>query len=119
MILCSFGATPAMFSALAPQTLAGPTPAGTVMDFVPFANVGPFALCSSLANPAVATATSAALGVLTPMPCTPVIVGPWKPGSPTVLVQGKPALTNVSTCQCAYGGVITVSAPGQATVTAP
>ena len=91
----------------------------TVTDIVPFVNIAPFAMCTSLANPAVATATAAALGVLTPMPCTPVIPAPWQPGSPTVLVQGRPALTNASTCLCAYGGLITISVPGQVTVTAP
>lgn len=49
-------------------------------------------LCQSLANPTVATATAAALGVLTPMPCMPVIPTPWLPGSSTVLIHNFPAL---------------------------
>ena len=118
--LCSFGAAPGVLNVL-PTTgvMAGPAPVATIADIVPFTNIGPFALCSSLANPAVAAATAAALGALTPMPCTPAIVAPWQPGSPTVQVQGKPALTNASTCQCAYGGIITISIPGQITVIAP
>ena len=116
--MCSFGAAPGVLTILSPKTSAGPMPAATIMDFQPFVNIGPFSLCSSLANPAVASATAAALGVLTPMPCTPMPIGPWQPGSPTVHVEGKPALTNLSTCQCAYGGVITISVPGQGTVTA-
>ena len=53
------------------------------------------------------------------MPCTPVIPAPWTPGSPTVMVQGRPALTNTSTCLCAYGGLITIAMPGQFTALAP
>jgi len=100
-------------------TSAGPAPIATIADIAPFVNIGPFTLCTSLANPAVATATAAALGVLTPMPCTPVVPAPWTPGSPTVLVQGRPALTNYSTCLCAYGGLITIVVPGQVTAFAP
>lgn len=117
--LCTFGAAPGTLNILPTGITAGPAPVATVTDIVPFVNVAPFAMCSSLANPAVATATAAALGVLTPMPCTPVIPAPWQPGSPTVQVQGRPALTNLSTCQCAYGGLITISVPGQVTVLAP
>ena len=119
MTLCSFGAAPGTLNVVPAGITAGPAPIATVTDIVPFLNIAPFAMCTSLANPAVASATAAALGVLTPMPCTPVIPAPWQPGSPTVQVQGRPALTNLSTCQCAYGGVITISVPGQVTVIAP
>ena len=119
MTLCSFGAAPGTLNVVPAGITAGPAPIATVTDIVPFLNIAPFAMCTSLANPAVASATAAALGVLTPMPCTPVIPAPWQPGSPTVQVQGRPALTNLSTCQCAYGGVITIAVPGQVTVIAP
>lgn len=118
MTLCTFGAAPGVLNVLPAGTLAG-APVATIMDNVPFLNIGPFTLCTSLANPAVATATAAALGVLTPMPCTPVIPAPWTPGSPTVMIQGRPALTNTSTCMCAYGGLITIGMPGQFTALAP
>jgi uncharacterized Zn-binding protein involved in type VI secretion len=117
--LCSFGAAPGTLNVMPTGPTAGPAPVATVTDIVPFVNITPFAMCTSLANPAVATATAAALGVLTPMPCTPVIPAPWQPGSPTVLVQGRPAVTNASTCLCAYGGLISISVPGQVTVMAP
>jgi len=117
---CTMGLTPGILNVLpAARCTAGPMAAATVMDNVPFLNILPFGLCRSLLNPAVATATAAALGVLTPMPCTPVIPAPWVPGSPTVLVGGKPALTNTSKCLCAYGGVISITFPGQVTVMAP
>ena len=74
---------------------------------------------ASMANPTVASATAAALGVLTPMPCTPVPAGVWAPGSPTVLVGGKPALNNTSKLMCAYGGVISVTMSPASTVNVP
>ena len=63
---------------------------------------------------AAAAATAAALGVLTPMPCIPVIPGPWLPTKPTVLVDNMPILTNASKCFCAYAGVISITSPGSA-----
>lgn len=115
LLACSFGAAPSTFMVLpAKCTLAANQPAATIMDNVPFMNILPFGVCSSMANPAVASATAAALGVLTPMPCTPVIPAPWVPGSPTVLIGSTPALNNASTCMCAYAGVITISSPGAA-----
>ena len=118
--LCSFGLAPSILNVLpASGCVAGSLPAATIMDNLPFVNVVPFGMCTSIANPAVAAATAAALGVLTPMPCTPVLPAPWSPGSPTVLIGGKPALTNLSKCLCAYGGVIQITVPGQVTVMAP
>lgn len=93
--------------------------AATIMDYAPIANIPPFGMCTSLANPAVASATAAALGVLTPMPCVPVITAPWAPGSPTVLINNFPALNNLSKCFCAWGGVISIVNPGQLTVQIP
>jgi hypothetical protein len=87
--------------------------AATVMDFVPLANIPPFGMCSSIANPAVSAATAAALGVLTPMPCVPVITGPWKPGAMKVKIGVFPALPNTAICNCAWGGVIKIVTPGQ------
>ena len=75
-------------------------------------------MCSAPTNPAVIAATTAASGVFTPAPCVPVIPAPWTPGSPTVLIGGKPVVTSTSTCMCSWAGVITVVNPGQATVTA-
>ncbi|HSH11373.1 MAG TPA: DUF4280 domain-containing protein, partial [Ilumatobacter sp.] len=82
-------------------------------------NILPFGMCMSMANPTVAAATAAALGVLTPMPCTPMTAAPWAPGSPTVLVVGQPALNNASMCTCSFGGVITVSFAGATTEQIP
>ena len=79
--------------------------AATIQDFAPNVNIMPFGMCTTLSNPQVAAATSAALGVLTPQPCIPVTTSPWSPGSATVQINGAPALTATSMCQCAWGGV--------------
>ena len=72
-------------------------------------------MCISMTNPAVASATAAALGTLTPQPCTPVPVGAWIcPGK--VRVAGKPVLTSEGKLKCAYMGDISITNPGQQTV---
>ena len=81
------------------------------------ANIATFGMCQSLANPAVSSATSAAMGVLTPMPCVPVITAPWSPGSSQVKVGGIAALTNNSKCMCSYVGNISITSPGNTAVT--
>ena len=121
MMMCTFGVAPSAWITIpkGPPVSAGGPPMATIMDFAPIANIPPFGMCTSPSNPTVAAATAAALGVLTPMPCVPVIPAPWVPGSPTVTVNNLPALTNVCKCTCAWGGVISITSPGQVTVQAP
>ncbi|MEB3288684.1 MAG: DUF4280 domain-containing protein [Leptolyngbya sp.] len=118
---CSFGVAPSSLMVIpkGPPTVVGGPLAASIMDFAPMVNILPFGMCTSLANPTVATATAAALGVLTPMPCVPVTVAPWAPGSPTVLLGTFPALNNSSKCMCAWAGVISILNPGQFTVQIP
>ena len=119
-LTCSFGMAPSSLVVLPKnRTMAENKPAANIMDNLPMVNIPPFGMCTSMSNPAVAAATAAALGVLTPMPCTPVTAAPWAPGSPTVLVANMPALTNASMCNCAFGGVITVTNPGQTSAMVP
>lgn len=92
---------------------AGSMPVATIMDYKPLVNVPPFGMCTSQANPATAAATSAALGTPTPGPCMPNLPAPWTPGSSTVMVGNKPALTSNSTCKCLAGGSISIKAAGQ------
>lgn len=106
---CTFGIAPG--SLIVPpdkMVNAESRPVATIMDNKPYVNITPFGLCNSLSNPITAAQTSAALGVLTPGTCTPVIPAPWAPGSPTVLVKNQPALTETSQCMCAYGGMIRI-----------
>lgn len=119
-LTCSFGVAPGTLTVLpAGRVNADGMPMATIMDHKPTANIAPFGMCSSLANPQVASATSAAQGVLTPQPCIPNTTTPWAPGSPTVSIGGTPALTAMSTCNCLWAGVITISNPGARTVQAP
>lgn len=115
---CSFGAAPSALLVLPVNKVLQSTPMANIMDNKPFVNILPFGVCMSMANPMVAAATAAALGVLTPMPCIPVIPAPWVPGVPTVLIGNMPALDMNSKCMCAYGGVISILAPGQFVVMA-
>jgi hypothetical protein len=117
---CSFGTTPSTL-VIPPtkQVGTGSTAAASVLDHIPFTNITPFGLCTTVTNPQVATATSAAMGTLTPQPCIPVIPQPWTPGSPRVAIRNQAALHNLSTCMCQWGGVITITDPGQTIVTVP
>ncbi len=109
---CSFGMAPSVLTVLPVSRAVSAMPIACIMDQVPMVNIMPFGMCQSLMNPAVAAATAAAFGVLTPMPCIPVIPGPWTPGSPAVLVGGKPALNQSCKLLCAYGGMIQIQNPG-------
>lgn len=112
---CTFGTMPGSLMVTSQmKTLAGNMPMATVMDAMPGANITPFGMCTSMANPQVAAATSAALGVLTPVPCTMAPAGVWPPKKPTVLIGGNPCLTNDCQLHCALGqGTIAVVSPGQ------
>lgn len=116
MCACSFGAAPAPLMVTSQQTvMMCNMPAGTIMD-----NKFPtFGMCSNPANPTVAAATAAALGVLTPMPCVPLTVAPWAPGVPTVMVCNKPLLNNTSKLICGYGGIIQPTMTPAMTVNTP
>ncbi len=118
-LLCTMGTAPAPIKVTSQQkVLAQGKPAATIQDCQSASNVGPFGLCRSPANPAVAAATAAAMGVLTPQPCMPVPAGTWIPTKPKVIVGGKPCLTQDCKLMCAYAGQISVTLPGQTKVTA-
>lgn len=112
VLQCSFGMAPSVLNVLPNAKVVSVMPMATIADNIPLTNIMPFGMCSSMANPTVAAATAAAMGVLTPMPCVPLLPAPWVPGSPTVLVGGKPALNHTCKLTCAYGGVIQITNPG-------
>lgn len=120
MCMCTFGAAPSSLTVLPTNRLmTGSVPAANIMDFAPFVNILPFGVCTSMANPAVASATAAAAGVLTPMPCTPSVPAPWAPGAPIVMIGNMPALDLNSKAVCAFGGMISITLPGQFTAMVP
>jgi hypothetical protein len=120
MTKCTFGVAPGALMVIPiSRVMAGGPPAANIMDNKPMANVMPFGMCQSMANPMVAAATAAALGVVVPMPCIPMTMAPWVPGAPTVLLGNMPALNNSSKLMCMWGGVISINLPGQFTVMVP
>jgi hypothetical protein len=117
---CSMGVAPSSLVVLPVNRVnTGNQPDANIMDHVPLVNIMPFGMCMSPANPSVAAATAAALGVLTPMPCIPVTASPWVPGAPTVTLGGNPTLDNTCTLMCMWAGVIQVVSPGEFTVSVP
>ncbi len=113
-MMCSFGVAPSSLIVLPEnRVMISNMPAANILDNKPLVNIPPFGMCSSMANPTVAAATTAALGVLTPMPCIPATVTPWVPGSPTVLLANIPTLDNTCSLNCMWGGVITFAQAGQ------
>ncbi len=119
-MMCTFGMAPSNLVVLPiNRTLTNQVPDANIMDHIPMVNIMPFGMCMSIANPAVAGATAAALGVLTPMPCIPATVSPWAPGAITVLLGNQPTLDNISMLNCMWAGVITFVTPGEFTVMVP
>ena len=111
MLECSMGAAPVPF--VADDLPGAPKETGltcaTIIQFVPMKNIMTFGMCKSMLNPAVASATAAAQGVLTPMPCVPATTTPWAPPSAAAKHFGIPLATASSVCACAFGGLIKVS----------
>lgn len=113
LLSCSFGAAPAKLAVLPVNRVnAEGQPAATIMDHKPMVNIAPFGVCKSMANPTVSAATSAAMGVLTPMQCIPATSSPWTPGAAKTLIAGQPALHAKCTCTCNWGGMIKIDQPG-------
>ncbi len=113
---CSQGTSPSSLSLLPVPTpaKADEQQAATIMDFAPMVNIAAFGMCITQANPQVAAATAAAMGVLTPQPCIPATTSPWSPGSSKVTISEMKALTSDSKCNCMWTGSIEITDPGSA-----
>lgn len=119
-MMCSFGMAPSSLVVLPTNRVnTDMVPDANIMDYIPMVNIMPFGMCITPSNPEVASATAAALGVLTPMPCIPVTTSPWVAGAPTVNLGNFPTLDNISTLMCMWGGVITFVDAGEETVNVP
>lgn len=117
MLQCPFGTTPCSLVVTdASRPKCGNMLVATIQDMVPSTNIATFGMCQTLSNPQVSTATSSAGGVLTPQPCIPAITAPWAPGSAMMKVKGVPALTNTCTCNCMWGGTISIRNPGNSAI---
>jgi len=82
-------------------------------DCKPIINVPPFGKCKSLANPAVAAATAANRGKLTPVPCTPTC-SEWIPSKTDYLLDGMNPLMDTDNAVCPLGaGMIKITDSGQ------
>lgn len=120
MMQCSFGIGPSSLVVLPTnRVFTQHQPDANIMDHVPMVNIMPFGMCMSIANPVVAAATAAKLGVFTPAACIPATPAPWTPGAPTVTLGDLPTLDNTSMLMCMWGGVIEFVTPGEFTVTVP
>jgi len=105
-MMCSFGVAPATLAVLPTNRVtAGKKARANIQDAKPLVNIPPFGMCTTLSNPTVAAATTAAAGVLTPMPCVPVTVA-WVPGTPGTIVGKMPGVNLTCKCVCSWGGVI-------------
>lgn len=114
VLRCSFGTAPSVMQTAQNGCLAGQRPAGTIRDAGGGSAVLPFGMCTSMANPQVAAATAAALGVLTPQPCAVQPAGLWTASNPRVLIRGAPCLCQDAVLGCALGaGIIQIQQPGQ------
>lgn len=89
-------------------------PMANISDHLSMVNLAPFGRCRSLGFPATAAATAAHHGHLTPMPCMHNTPFPWMNGKNDYIVKGDPALLKSSTCQCMWGGTISLVTDGQA-----
>jgi Domain of unknown function (DUF4280) len=119
MMQCTMGVAPGTLMVLPTNKVNGSNvPAANIMDYKPIVNITTFGMCQSPSNPVVAAATAAAMGVLTPMPCVPMTSAPWTPGASKTMIGNMPALTNSCTCQCSYGGTISITNAGQTKIMA-
>ena len=119
-MMCSMGMAPSALVVLPiNEVFTSMVPDANINDHIPMVNIMPFGMCMSPANPMVAAATAAAMGVLTPVPCIPMTMSPWVPGAPTVMLGHIQSLDNTSTLMCNWAGVITFISAGEITVNIP
>lgn len=111
---CTMGTSQARLTVLPTRTvnLTG-MPMANISDHKSFVNLGAFGRCRSMGFPATASATAAAHGKLTPMPCVHNTPVPWMGGKMDHLVKGQPALLKSCKCQCMWGGIISLVTDGQ------
>lgn len=103
VLKCMFAVPPGISTLVVlPQnrTMTGSQPAANITDNKPMVNILPFGMCVSPTNPAFVSATAAASGVPTPVPCTPLTPAPWLTAAPTAMLGDLSALGNTSVLAC-------------------
>ena len=117
MMRCTMGSSPAKLTVLPSRTvfLAG-QPMANISDHKSMVNLAPFGVCRSLGFPPTASATAAAHGHLTPMPCMHNTPAPWFVGKMDYFIKGQPALLQSCKCQCMWGGTISLINNGQVAI---
>lgn len=116
-MMCTYGTASASLVVVpSGQMLTPAVASANTADMTPVSTIPTFGTCSSNANPVVATASAAAGGTLTPMPCVPATASPWTPGITNVVNGSMPIVDSTCTLNCSYGGVISVVSPGQTTL---
>ncbi len=119
LIKCSFGLVPTPLIVLPDRTVViSGMLMGNITDFMPMVNITTFGMCTSMSNPQVLVGTILAFGILTPMPCVPIVVAPWITAAVNVMATA-PVLDQTSISMCIWAGVITVLQPGNFTVMVP
>lgn len=77
-------------------------PIGVISNSKANINILSFGMCKLTSNPAVAGNKN------NPVPCMPSSVSPWKDGVSYFLAGNEKAISDKSTCQCSYGGAISI-----------
>lgn len=111
---CTMGTSQAKLTVLPTRTvyLTG-QPMANISDHLSMINLAPFGNCRSMGFPATAAATAANYGTLTPQPCMHNTPFPWMSGKNDYIIKGDSALLKSSTCQCMWGGTISLVTDGQ------
>ena len=117
MCTCMFGTLPIALKALTTKKVfVGGRPVLVMSDNKLGTNLSTmsFGACSSPANPAV---VKTPIGIIIPTVCKPQIKGKWVLTKIKVLAGGVPICKSGDFCICQYLGKITISSPGQFSVT--
>lgn len=101
LCVCDVGQSEEPLIVELPFVLADGLPAATIEEGIPYINIMPFGECEIL------TAESEG-----PAECEPA-TAVWAPGAINILIEGIPALDDLSVLQCSVGGTIMVVDPGQ------
>lgn len=97
MLMCDLGTMPNELKVVDPtRPLSSGAAVGLVTDTMPGANIGLFAGCSAPQGTGI---------------CAFAPIDDWS-GTDKATVGGIAVLTDASTCQCALGGEVSVSQPG-------